>query len=58
VKRTGLRLIAVFKLVKGLLLLAVGVGALKLLHKDVGEVALRWVNVLRVDPDNRFIHTG
>jgi len=56
VKRTGLRLIAVFKLVKGLLLLAVGVGALKLLHKDVGEVALRWVNVLRVDPDNRFIH--
>jgi len=52
-----LRLIAVFKLLKGLLLSAVGVGALKLLHKDVGEVALRWVNVLRVDPDNRLIHS-
>jgi uncharacterized membrane protein (DUF2068 family) len=51
-----LLLIAIFKLVKGLLLLAVGIGALKLLHRDVAETVLHWVNVLRVDPDNRLIH--
>jgi uncharacterized membrane protein (DUF2068 family) len=48
--------IGIFKLTKGLLLVAVGVGALRLLHRDVGEVVNRWVNILRVDPDNRFIH--
>lgn len=54
--RTGILLIGLFKLVKGLLLVAVGIGALKLLHKDVASVAVHWVEVLRVDPDNRFIH--
>ena len=48
--------IAIFKLCKGVLLLAVGIGALKLLHRDVGEVVSHWVSILRVDPDNRFIH--
>ena len=52
----GLILIGVFKLIKGLLLVAVGIGALKLLHKDVADVVTRWVDWLRVDPDNRFIH--
>ena len=52
----AVRLIAIFKLAKGLLLFAVGIGALNLLHKDVVEVLMRWVNVLRVDPDNHFIH--
>ena len=49
-------MIAIFKLVKGLLLIAAGIGALKLLHKDVGEVVERWIDVLRVDPDNRYVH--
>ena len=49
-------LIGAFKLFKGLLLLGVGIGALRLLHKDVAEAADRWVNLLRVDPDNRYIH--
>ncbi len=53
---TGLLLIAIFKLVKGLLLLVVGIGALRLLHRDVAEVVAHWVSILRVDPDNRFIH--
>ena len=54
---TGLLLIALFKLLKGVLLVAVGIGAVKLLHKDVAEVVSHWVDLLRVDPDNRFIHT-
>jgi uncharacterized membrane protein (DUF2068 family) len=48
--------IALFKLVKGVLLIAVGIGAIRLLHRDVAETVMRWVDVLRVDPDNRFIH--
>src|ERR1700752_1687614 len=54
---TTLLLIALFKLVKGILLVAVGVGALKLLHRDVAETVLHWVDILRVDPDNRLIHS-
>lgn len=53
---TVLVLIALFKLVKALLLIAVGVGAVKLLHRDIAETVSNWVDVLRVDPDNRFIH--
>jgi uncharacterized membrane protein (DUF2068 family) len=55
-RSTGLILIGIFKLLKGLLLLAVGIGALKLLHKDIAEVVTRWAEALRVDPDNRYIH--
>lgn len=55
-RSTGLILIGIFKLVKGLLLLAVGIGALRLLHKDIAEVVTRWADALRVDPDNRYLH--
>lgn len=53
----GLRLIAAFKLLKGFALLGVGIGALKLLHKDMAEVVEQWVNIFRVDPHNHFIHS-
>jgi uncharacterized membrane protein (DUF2068 family) len=51
----GLRVIAAFKFLKAFALIAVGVGALKLLHKDVAAVAEHWINVFRVDPHNHFI---
>jgi uncharacterized membrane protein (DUF2068 family) len=50
-----LRLIALFKLVKAALLIAVGVGALKLLHKDVAGAVEHWVELLRLDPNNHYI---
>lgn len=50
----GLWLIAAFKLLKGLALLAVGIGALRLLHKDVAAEAARWIDFFRVDPENRY----
>jgi len=53
-----LLLIAIFKLVKALLLIAVGIGALKFLHRDLSATVLHWTRVLRVDPDNRFIHAA
>lgn len=52
----GLQLIAAFKLLKGFALLAVGIGALKLLHKDLAAVVEHWINVFQVDPHNHFIH--
>src|SRR5271155_1232107 len=52
----GLMLIAAFKLLKGLALIAVGIGALHLLHRDVATVVDHWINAFRVDPHNRFIH--
>ena len=51
----GLLLIAAFKLIKGLALLALGIGALKLLHKDVAAEIAQWIDVLRVDPHNHYI---
>jgi len=45
-----------FKLFKGFLLLAVAIGAVRLLHKDIAESVEHWVRVLRVDPENHYIH--
>jgi uncharacterized membrane protein (DUF2068 family) len=49
-------LIGLFKLFKASLLIAVAVGAIKFLHKDLASSVMHWVRVLHVDPDNRFIH--
>ena len=53
---TGIILIGLFKLIKAALLIVAGIGAVSLLHKDIAETVTHWVDVLRVDPDNRFIH--
>jgi uncharacterized membrane protein (DUF2068 family) len=49
-------LIGLFKLLKALLLVVVGIGAIKFMHKDLASVVVHWVQLLRVDPDNRFVH--
>jgi uncharacterized membrane protein (DUF2068 family) len=54
-QKVFLRLIAVFKLLKASILIAVGVGAFKLLHKDVADAVEHWVELLRLDPNNHFI---
>ena len=51
----GLWLIGGFKLAKGLLLLVVGVGVLRLLHQDVADVLASWIAQLHVDPENRYV---
>jgi uncharacterized membrane protein (DUF2068 family) len=51
----GLRLIAAFKLLKGLALLALGIGALNLLHKDVEAIVVHWINVFQVDPHSYYM---
>jgi uncharacterized membrane protein (DUF2068 family) len=51
-----LLLIGLFKLLKGIALLAVGIGALRFLHRDLAHSIEHWINILRVDPDNRHVH--
>ncbi len=55
---TVLRLIAVFKLFKAALLIIVAVGALNLLHRDVGETVQHWVEASGLNPNGRFITTA
>jgi uncharacterized membrane protein (DUF2068 family) len=52
----GLLLIAAFKLLKGLALLVVGIGAVHLINKDLDLVVEHWVDYFRVDPNNHYIH--
>jgi uncharacterized membrane protein (DUF2068 family) len=49
-------LIAGFKLIQALLFIAVGVGAFRLLHKDIGDVLERMVYHLRFNPEGRFVN--
>jgi uncharacterized membrane protein (DUF2068 family) len=50
-----IRLIALFKLVKAVLLIVVGMSAIHLLHQDVASVAEHWVKLLGLDPGNRYV---
>ena len=50
----GLLAIGIFKLGKALFFFCIGMGALHLLHKDLGDEALRLVTALRFDPEGRF----
>lgn len=52
----GVRVIAIYKLIKGALLVCVGFGALALIDHDVANLAAKIVADMRVDPDNRHIH--
>ena len=54
-KDRWITLIALLKLLKGVMLLASGIGLLKLIHRDVHDFVMRWINILHFDPDNRHI---
>jgi uncharacterized membrane protein (DUF2068 family) len=49
------RLIALFKLLKGILLIAVGVAALKLLHTDIASMVEDWARLLGFLQNSRFL---
>jgi len=52
----GLALIAIFKFIKGFLLLAAAIGCLRLLHTNLSTAVERWITALRMDPDNHCFH--
>ena len=49
-------LIAAFKLAQALLFIALGVGAVRLLHKDVSDVLTRLIEHLRFNPESRLVN--
>jgi uncharacterized membrane protein (DUF2068 family) len=51
-----LRLIALFKLTSAALLLLVGIGALRLLNRDIAAQASVWIAQLHIDPRRAWIH--
>ena len=51
----GLLAIGLFKLGKSIFFFCLGVGAFKLLHKDLGDVAMQIAQALHRDPEGRFV---
>ncbi len=51
----GFIAIAVLKIIKGVLLFLVGVGALTLINRDATAVARYWAHVFQLDVHSRFI---
>lgn len=51
-----LRLLAIYYLAQGVLLIAVGVAGLLLVDQDQLLIIKQWLSVIRLDPENRFIH--
>jgi len=51
----GLVLIAGVKILNGILLLGVGIGALSLIHRDLAGLVTYWADVLEVNPENQTL---
>ena len=51
----GLLLIGLFKLGKAILFLLLGIGAIHLLHKDLGDEVMRLATSLKFDPESKFV---
>jgi uncharacterized membrane protein (DUF2068 family) len=56
--KTVLRMIAAFKLVKAALLIAVALGSLKLIHRDVGDTVTRWAQAVGLDASSQSVNTA
>src|SRR5512140_999724 len=54
--QTGLAVIAAFKVVKGLLLLLVGLGMLQLMHAEIATLFSLLIEALHLNADSRIIH--
>jgi uncharacterized membrane protein (DUF2068 family) len=51
----GLLLIGLFKLGKALFFLGVGIGALHLVHRNIGDLFLKVESMLHLDPEGRLV---
>ena len=55
-RHTGLAVIAVFKVMKGLLLLLLGLGLLRLVHAEIATLFSLLIEALHLNADSRLIH--
>jgi uncharacterized membrane protein (DUF2068 family) len=51
----GLRIIAAAKIVKAVALGGLSLGLFDLIHKDLSAVALHFVQIARISPENRYV---
>ena len=54
-RSTTLRIIAVFKLVKSLMLIVVGISALRLIRGDAAATITHWISVAGINPESRYV---
>jgi uncharacterized membrane protein (DUF2068 family) len=50
-----IRLVAVFKILKAVVLIVTGIGILKLMHMDMARELDHWVAMLGFDPGSRYV---
>jgi uncharacterized membrane protein (DUF2068 family) len=48
--------IGTFKILEGLLFVLLGLGVIRLLHRDIGDMLLRAAMALRLDTESRFVN--
>jgi uncharacterized membrane protein (DUF2068 family) len=48
--------IGTFKILEGLLFILLGLGVVRLLHRDIGDLLLRVATSLRIDPESHFVN--
>jgi uncharacterized membrane protein (DUF2068 family) len=48
--------IGAFKILEGLLFVFLGLGVVRLLHRDIGDMLLRAAMALRLDPESHFVN--
>jgi uncharacterized membrane protein (DUF2068 family) len=49
-------IIGTFKILEGVLFVLLGLGVIRLLHRDIGDMLLRAVLALRLDTESRFVN--
>ena len=50
-----LLLIAIFKFFKAAMLLALGLGAFRVIHQDIVRLLMHWVDAFKLDPANHYV---
>lgn len=48
--------IGAFKILEGLLFVLLGLGVVRLLHRDIGDMLLRLATSMRIDPESHFVN--
>ncbi|HEY4988161.1 MAG TPA: DUF2127 domain-containing protein, partial [Opitutaceae bacterium] len=51
----GLKIIAGAKIAKGVALAGLSLGVFDLIHKDLTSVAMHFVQVLKISPENHYV---
>ena len=49
-------IIGIFKVFEGLLFVLLGLGVVRLLHRDIGDLLLRAAMAMRLDPESHFVN--